>query len=340
MKLFEIPEERAGLRGGVYHFVIENGKLIHISKYAKEVERSKEFDHYYVDLEELRGKTVVRFLSSRSGPLGFWKYPAEDLALEWNERCEEKVSTEELKTFELAHLTYHERLFLREWEDFYKPMLKFIVKFERKHNTRIHVAPLLNFHLRNDIPFPISFIIPYGKRARQKSLEGLTKHVHQVWVALKLLDYFGFEPAYIFTDGAKSLSFEQGSLWSVAKLKGTPYSLWYEFDVNPHTMCSGMLWRRRISESPRLREFYERFERVVGPIPVLARRSPKRAPTRPDIIIMKAKNCDEIFRLGIQVEVLIECKDRDYTYWEGDIKNQIIPLQKDFRTKAHGRSLR
>jgi len=40
-------------------------------------------------------------------------------------------------------------------------------------------------------------------------------------------------------------------------------SLWYEFDLNPHTMCEGMLGRLGWKIPNALREVYERLSRVL-----------------------------------------------------------------------------
>jgi hypothetical protein len=66
--IVEVCEFREGLRGGGYHYVVEGGKLIHISRYAVSREGVRDLLCYHVDLGKLRGRLVVEFSSTRSGP--------------------------------------------------------------------------------------------------------------------------------------------------------------------------------------------------------------------------------------------------------------------------------
>jgi hypothetical protein len=97
---------------------------------------------------------------------------------------------------------------------------------------RIISTNLVDIHIKNDLKYPASFLIPYSQNARFRDLSVLTKQIHQIWIIIRILREFlslNFD-----------LYFEQ-SPYSPITLIGS-YSLWYEFDLNPHTMCRGILW--------------------------------------------------------------------------------------------------
>jgi len=174
------------------------------------------------------------------------------------------------------------------------------------------------------IGYPLSFLIPYSYDARARSLEALTKEIHQLWVAMRLV-------AELAREGCLEsviLSFGQGSYYPVAlfNCRGKAYSLWYEFDMNPHTMCRGMLWSR--GASPELREFYSRA------VAVLRGKGLGRAPLRPDIAILQGGvSCDDLAK-GFRVKAIIECKNSEYGYWSREVYVQVMPYKEIFKPSA------
>jgi len=64
------------------------------------------------------------------------------------------------------------------------------------------------------------------------SLSGLAKQIHQVWVVVRILRGLTAE--------SLSLYFKQGFYHPMAVVGNC--ALWYEFDLNPHTKCDGILW--------------------------------------------------------------------------------------------------
>lgn len=327
-------ESHRGLsRSSQYHFVIEENRLLHISHYA--VSQKKIYEdmvEYIVDLNRLYNKKIVEIPSTNSGILCIASiYPAEDLRLEFNQRRIERKELSYLKSFELAYLTYDERMFLRtDWEQYYLPMIKELSKFlaELKNLNRefpyVFLPSLISCQIESQATYPLSFLIPYSANARRKSLEALTKEIHQLWVATRLI----IELAKFGRLKNTYLNFEQSSYYAIATFycKGEICSLWYEFDMNPHTMCGGMLWYRSASDT--LRKFYER---AVG---ILNKRGLERALLRPDIVILQGSmSCDEVANT-FKVKMIIECKNREYEYWAKDVDNQVIPYKEIFQPDA------
>jgi hypothetical protein len=231
-----ICEFREGLRGGDYHYVVEGNKLIHISRYSISREGVGDLLCYYVDLGRLRGRLIVEFSSSRSGPFDrLWVYPAEDLPLEWDRRRKQELPITDINKYELEHLGLDERRFLEEWDKYYRPMLRYI----RGEVNMVSATDLLKLHLDNDLRYPVSLLIPYSKRSRLMSLSVLTREIHQVWVAVRMLR--------VYTTNTLVLFFKQSSEFPLAVVNG--YGMWYEFDLNPHTMFGGVLWSRELGGS-------------------------------------------------------------------------------------------
>ena len=326
-----IRESHRGLsRSSEYHFVLEDSKLIYISRYA--VSKRKIFKdtvEYVIDLSKLRGKEVVEVVSSNSG-IFCWlnMYPAEDLALEFNRRRVVRKPLSFINNYELAHLTYRERMFLQgDWEKHYIPMIKslqsLITKLKSLNQQFPYVAltNLIQCQIESGANYPLSFLIPYSENARRKSLEALTKEIHQLWIIARML----VELAEYNRLKSLNLSFTQSSYSAIAtfRCKDSDCSIWYEFDMNPHTMCEGMLWYNRSSEA--LRKFYSHVETV------LRRRRLGRAPLRPDIVILEGgASCSDLVK-GFRIRMIVECKNWDYTYWAKDVENQIIPYKEIFQ---------
>ena len=180
---------------------------------------------------------------------------------------------------------------------------------------------LIARQINSQANYPLSFLIPYSENARRKSLEALTKEIHQLWVVARIL----MELNRLGKLEKVDLDFEQSSYHAIAlfNCRDGPCSLWYEFDMYPPTMCRGMLWYKEASDE--LKNFYKHVEDI------LRRRRLRRAPLRPDIaIIHGGAKCDELTQ-GFKVKIIIECKNWEYGYWAKDIDNQIIPYKEIFQ---------
>ena len=309
----EFCEQWRGFRGGRYYYVLDNGYCISIAKYAtKSVRKYEDEVCYYVDESKIANKAVLEVFAAGSGNI----YVKPDV--EFINMC-----------VDLSHLTQLERSFLKEWHECYIPMLKFIKDVAAKG---IGVSDMLQFHLHL-LKYPLPFFISYSSNARLKSFEVLAREIHEIWIALKILREFVREIDFVW--------FQQSSAKPVANIGN--YSLWYEFDFTPHTMCEGILrdycgsfnvekcreplpqWLSQIySRIDMLERPYSRAQELLGV---------KLKGLRPDIMFTQAvSSCNDLFRSSsITIKLIVECKNFDYKYWAEDIEKQIIPYKKIFQ---------
>ncbi len=99
-------------------------------------------------------------------------------------------------------------------------------------------------------------------------------------------------------------------------------SLWYEFDIHPITMGGGLAWYKYPDT---LKEFHNRAANIIES------KELKKAPLRPDIVILQGgSNFEELLK-GFYVKMIIECKNWDFSYWSKDIDLQIIPYKEIFQ---------
>lgn len=84
----------------------------------------------------------------------------------------------------------------------------------------------------------------------------------------------------------------------VARSRGWLYSFWFEFQPSIIAHWVGMF---------------------IG----------ERAPVRPDILVCKGwfKNARELKK----VDLIIECKNKEFQYWQSDVETQLIPYFKKYR---------
>jgi len=328
-----VSESHRGLsKSSDYYFVIDGSRLMHISYYAASKRRTYgDMVEYVVDLEKLRDKYVVNVSATNSGIIcEAFVYPAEDLILEYSQRRRTTQPLSYLNSFEFAHLTSEEKRFVQgDWKQYYVPMLeelrKLFTAIRSSSPMPIYYLPnIVAYQIESGANYPLSFLIPYSENARRKSLEGLTKEIHQLWVSVRITA----ELARLGLLTGLRINFEQSSYIAVAsfRCRNRVCSMWYEFGLNPLTMCEGLLWYRSASRT--LREFYERAEKVRQSMGL------SRIPLRPDIAILRGgETCDELIE-GFEVAAIIECKNWDYEYWSRDVYSQIIPYKEIFQPEA------
>lgn len=322
-----VSEDHRGLsRSSNYYFIIEENKLMHISRYAISQRRNYDYIEYYVDLSKLRDKRVVEILSSNTRILcKAYAYPAEDLSLRFDQRRREDLPLSYLNGFELAYLELDERRFLQtDWRRYYMPMIEKLYELSEKLRSSgeyLHLPELVACQIKSRANYPLSFLIPYSRSARRKSLEVLTRQIHQLWITARIIT----ELARLGLLERARLDFRQSSPHAIALFRcgGDTCSLWYEFDMNPYTMCGGRLWYTNPPDV--LREFYGHVDEVMR------KRGLGRTPLRPDVVILhRGANCDELAE-GFRVRAIIECKNWEYEYWARDVDNQLIPYREIFR---------
>ncbi|WP_048163260.1 hypothetical protein [Thermogladius calderae] len=336
-----VTEWHGGLsKSSMYYFIIEGKSLVHISRYAtfKKYDPDVGEAQYVVDLSVLRGKTAVIISASNRGISCYARVlPAENIALGGSGGATLPLSY--LNEYTFTHLSRGEQDFLSsEWRPLYTPMIEdlrgFIAELSNSawnalgYPARVILPELVECQLESGASYPLSYLIPYNDTARKRSLEQLTKWVHQLWViagiARELRRRNKLQNLY--------LNFGQTSYYPVASFtcRDGLCSLWYEFDATPHTMCKGMLWQEGLSLAvpPALEELYERANAVKQRLGL------QRTPLRPDIAILAGGlSCEEL-KEGFRVKAIVECKNEDFERWSRDVEKQLIAYKEVFQPEA------
>ena len=341
-------EDKVGFtRSTSYYFVIDGNKLFHISKYATSIQDKRSVVLYEVDLNRLSGKNIIEILVSNSGIYcDALEYPAQDWSLPYKRITKRPLSY--LNNFEFEYLTWDEKKFLQgDWKQYYIPMIEQIRNFfdsvrNKKLNLlkgltqemHIFLPQLAQCQIENGINYPLSYLISYSPKAREKSLEVLTREIHQVWIASRIieeLDRLGALRSLTPSPSSnfQSIDFKQGSSLPIATFNCgiDTCSLWYEFDLTTHTMCDGTL--SYLGKLPRgIEKIYERASKMYKDVKSFWHK--ERIPLRPDFVILSNINsCKDIrYASDIRFKAFIECKNFDIRYWRNDIDNQIIPYNE------------
>ena len=306
----------------MYYFVIDGNKLVHISQYAvsSEIVGKTGLIEYNIDLNKLRGKTIVEIVGSKASGLydSLYAFPAEYLGNHYE--IASRLPLSYLNNLEFTYLTQEDREFLLgDWKKYYTPMIEQLKAFYSLPNVFIFPQHLLYLQLKTGVNYPLPFLVPYPE-GRKRALGSLTKEIHQIWVTIRIIMGLGAISAKNFIS-----FFKQSSSHSIAtfKCRCGDCSLWYEFDIHPLTMFSGAGWREK--EIPNsLKEFYERDLKIS---------KSKKHPLRPDIAILcNVKNYEDFYKIEkVIVRALIECKNQDIKQWRKDINAQIIPYKQIFQ---------
>ena len=315
----EVCEYHSGVHEGYYYFVVEGSKLIHISYYAVGMKRRGEHSVcYIVDLSRVREKMVIRIYSTLAQ-----MFPGEELSIDSSLRSAKPVElVDVINRFEPAHLNPSEKSLIVEWNRFYRPMASYI-----RGSGSITISGLAQLHIAHDLRYPLSLLIPYSTNVRRSLYSQIAKQIHQAWVAVRILREFKSHPL--------KLVLMQSSYSPADIVNG--YGMWHEFDLNPLSMCRGVLWNRKsvvpqVNIPPNLAKIYERMEKIIRTT------GSERYPMRPDIVFTYATRCSELIDMigsgKPATKLIIECKNSDYRYWAKDIETQIKPyaeiLQPEF----------
>lgn len=315
-------------RSSSYYFVIEGNRLVHISRYAKEaeVDRRDGRAEYVIDPHDLKGLKVLEISASNKGIFcNTFLYEPEELAKKPLERRYETKPLSIINSLKIEHLTSKEQSFLnREWNNYYLPMInriREILQPIREQVGYLEITDLLRCQIFGGFDLPLSYLIPYSEVARRKSLEGLTKEIHQIWVTVEIVaalarrgKLVGFRPVF------KQSPYNATAIFTCT---GGTCSLWYELDINPLTLCEGMLWYSSIPEG--LGVILERARSVYRG------RRLERMPLRPDLVVMEGADTCEGLKHGFKVKAIIECKNQEYMYWAKTVENQVLPYKEIFR---------
>lgn len=260
----EVREFHGGLsRSANYFFVVDGSSLRHVSEYAVQRRRIGDLVKYEVDFDEIGGRPVVRIGATNSGIIcSAWIYEAEDLLSEPPLGHPRMVQLSHLNGLHFSYLRPYERMFLeREWKKYYVSMLselKSLVDRLKGLGVSVVMPSLIMCQVVSGADYPLSYLVPYSENAREKSLEGLTKHIHQAWVALRLISELQKKAVVRTYDVVtpELVILEQSSYHPavVYESEDNVYSIWWEFDLYPTSMCEGALWSRGIP--PALHRYY------------------------------------------------------------------------------------
>ena len=330
MMMVRVLETHSGFRGGTYYYVIDGNLLKPLSSYALTRNESDNFIEYEVDSEALKGKEIVMVSSSITSfacniIIGDIDALAKGSFIPGN-RGVRVESYSYLNNLDFEFLTEDEKRYLKgEWKEYYLPMIKELNKFfyeifpqmlnadENLRNDFLSktqltsLSPLIQCQIKDsNTSFPLSFLIPYSDRARQKSLEILTKEIYHTWILTKIIESQ--------KDKVDYLNFKSAQNAPVAIIS-KKYSVWYALDMRPNEICGGKL---RGSEG--MKDYFERVEKF------LESKRTGRLQLKPDIIVMdEILSCEDLNKKGIKVKLLIEVRQTDIKYWEKEIYSQVIP---------------
>jgi len=344
--MVRVLENHSGFRGGTYYYVIEGSLLKPLSSYALTKNEGDDVVEYEVDSEALKGKEIIMVSSSTTS------FTCEIVVADIDALSRSSLipgnkgvrgeSYSYLNNLDFTFLTEEEKRYVRgEWREYFLPMTKELRVFFYEiypqlleaHNPNADIlrtvsllsrmplsqitslSPLLQCQIKDSsTSYPLSFLIPYSDKARQKSLETLTKEIYHTWLLTKIIEAYKDKLDYI------NFKFNQTTPVAVISKK---YSIWYDFDMRPAEICGGKLRR-----SEAMKEYFERVEKFFE-----GRRT-NRLPLRPDIVIMDdVLSCEDMSKKGIKVKLLIEAKYSDIKYWEKDIYSQVIPYMELLQTE-------
>ena len=180
----KVIEHKRGLsRSTSYYFVIDDNKLVHISKYAFPILNKENYIEYYIDLTKLREKKVIEISVTNSGiSCVAYEYPAEDLDLPFQSRRVTIRPLSYLNNLDFEHLTLDEKKFLQgDWKQYYIPMIERIRSFLNSvknkkinllkgltSNVSISLSPLLHCQIDSGAIYPLSYLIPYSSSNAKK----------------------------------------------------------------------------------------------------------------------------------------------------------------------------
>lgn len=346
--MVRVLETHSGFRAGTYYYVIDGKSLRSISLYASSVTQHDDFIEYEIDQDNLEGKEIVIVSSSTSASTCELVVADADALARGSLIPGNKGVRAEgysyLNDLDFTFLTDAEKKFVKgEWKEYYVPIIKELKVFLydvypqllEYHNPNAeilrtislmsrmpisqitNISPLLQCQIKDaNTLYPLSYLIPYSDKARQKSLESLTKEMFKLWVLIKIIEEFKDSLDYV------NLKINQMTPVAVISKK---YSVWYDLDLRPTEICGGKLTR---VDSPTIKEYFALFEEYRG------KKRNVRAPLKPDITIMEdITSCEDIMRKGLKVRMVIETKNNDIKYWEKEVTALAEPYTETIRSQ-------
>lgn len=324
-RLIKLREEWRGSRGGQYYYVKEGYILRRISEYAissREIDRSSRGStiEYDVPAEKLYGKIIYIFSFTNRGRLYVRKCGVEAFLNPKypgipNYDLTQDVSPDEF--FELSFEVKDEELvsILEDFKKYYITMINdlndylkrvgFVIIFMRHAERTLHL-------LRNPYAGIFECMVLQSDNARLKCLEKPLAWVYQLWVMKLICDALGIQE---FVRRSYEEDVIGKPLWWIEQGKPYPafiarsgleyFTFWFEFQ--PHEMAH-----------------------LIGMF------SGERVYVRPDIVVVRGMydSAEGLIKSGKRIDLIVECKNTNFTYWERDIYSQIPAYINTYNPKA------
>jgi hypothetical protein len=171
---------------GLYHFVVEGNKLVHISHYGSE-KRFNLYICYEIFVNEIKGKKIIRVASTRE--TGLAEYATVLLAEDTGALREyERVPLVKIiDSYEPIYLEGSVERFIVEWGSFFRPMICEVREWIQRNGVKVKASNILMFHLVHNPRYPVSLLLPYSSTARERSYRNIAKAVYRLWILVKVL---------------------------------------------------------------------------------------------------------------------------------------------------------
>ncbi|EZQ11273.1 MULTISPECIES: hypothetical protein [Acidianus] len=209
--------EPAKGRKGIYYYIIDNGKLVHISKFASEIKRRDNNFEYLIDPNSLLDKEVLEFGIYEDYCLYLEKYKSSSIK---RRTIGKWLSCKDLERYKLDVKDDKLNKLLELWRNSYVEKMKEISSFIRKYQIDVVLPNFLSYHLYSLCGFPLTSLISNTEEAI-KATEELMRTVLTIWVAIRILEVTEQE-SYV-----RELNFTRTSSLNSVSFKQQNYVLWY-----------------------------------------------------------------------------------------------------------------
>lgn len=301
-------EPKAKTRRKTFNYVLEGNVFRPIKEYAVDEQKERTEVVYSVPMERIQGKYIYEFTFTNSGGFIIFKYLSTELLKnsDWNRQ---PVDVSELNEIQFQINGDTTRAYVSDINNIYTPMIAEVNGFKARIGMDyILTSERLTDYLKN-VKYGLASSLCYpDESAREKSLEVISKLIHQLWVLKVIHESLG------------AVRIERG--WSTEQGKNYPASVF----ENAEGMCYSCWFEPQIVRpmpsdyEGRVTSFFEEA---------------KVAWLRPDLVVVKGKY-DNLKDVS-EVDVLIECKNLPLDYWWDEgmvIEEQLVPYKMLFNPKS------
>jgi len=313
----KVREEWRGTRGGDYYYVYEDNRLKRISKYAVKQTKVSEGGkgstiEFEVPIDRIKGKQIYQlgfsnsgYFYARKGGIDAFllsKYPEYPWIPDFDRM--EEVKPEELHKLEMEIEDPLLKQILQELRTVYIRMIDDVKHYSERLGFEIwfghHAERTADIFNDPEVGF-IKCLSLQNDKARLKSLEVPMRWIHQIWIMALACDALNIKEV-------EKEQWQEKPMWWLEQGRARPtfiarsstniFSFWFEFQPSKGAHLIGLF--------------------VGGKVPI-----------RPDILICRGKlrNAEEIGK----VDLIIECKNKDFQFWRSDIEAQLIPYFERYK---------